>query len=128
LTWSALRAAHAFVLPSYSEGFSRAVIEAMGSGVPVIVTRACNVPEVAAHECGLVINADERALAGALTDMLRAPRDARERMGQNGQRLVRERYSWDVVGRQLAALYEWVLGGGVPPDVLRMDLQPVGGR
>ena len=32
LTWSALRAAEAFVLPSFSEGLSRAVLEAMGCG------------------------------------------------------------------------------------------------
>jgi glycosyltransferase involved in cell wall biosynthesis len=115
LTWSALRAAHTFVLPSYSEGFSRAVLEAMGSGVPVIVTRTCNVPEVAAHECGLVIEADEQALADALSDMLRAPGRELSRLGGNGQRLVRERFSWDVVGQQLAGLYRWVLGGGAPP-------------
>jgi glycosyltransferase involved in cell wall biosynthesis len=121
LTWSALRAAHTFVLPSYSEGFSRAVLEAMGCGVPVIVTRTCNVPEVTKHECGVVIEAEERALAGALSDMLRAPRDELRRMGQNGQRLVRERFSWEVVGEQLASLYRWVLGGGVPPAEVWAD-------
>lgn len=115
LTWSALRAAHTFVLPSYSEGFSRAVLEAMGCGVPVIVTHSCNVPEVGRHECGMVIDADEQALAGALSDMLRAPDAELQRLGDNGRRLVHERFSWDVVGQQLASLYRWVLGGGVPP-------------
>jgi glycosyltransferase involved in cell wall biosynthesis len=128
VTWSALRAADVFVLPSYSEGLSRAVLEAMGSGVPVITTRGCNFPEVAEHECGIVIDADERALAGALSDMLRAPRHTLQRMGHNGQRLVHERFSWDVVGRQLAALYEWVLGGGAPPAALQVDLHAAGGR
>jgi glycosyltransferase involved in cell wall biosynthesis len=121
LTWSALRAAHTFVLPSYSEGFSRAVLEAMGCGVPVIVTRQCNVPEVRQHECGVVIEADEAALANALSDMLRAPSAELRRLGQNGQQLVRERFSWQVVGRQLADLYRWVLGGGVPPAEIWAD-------
>jgi glycosyltransferase involved in cell wall biosynthesis len=128
LTWSALRAAHTFVLPSYSEGLSRAVLEAMGCGVPVIVTHACNCPEVAERECGVVIDAEERALAGALSDMLRAPRNELRRMGDNGQRLVRERFSWDVVGGQLASLYAWVLGGGAPPADLRLDRPLSAGR
>ena len=54
------------------------------------------------HECGLVIEADERALADALSDMLRAPGEELPRLGGNGQRLVRERFSWQVVGQQLA--------------------------
>jgi glycosyltransferase involved in cell wall biosynthesis len=123
LTWSALRAAEVFVLPSYSEGLSRAVLEAMGSGVPVITTRGSNLPEVADHDCGVVIEPDERALAGALSDMLRAPRATLQRMGQNGERLVRERFSWDVVGRQLALMYEWILGGGAPPGELCVEPQ-----
>ena len=122
LTWSALRAADMFVLPSFSEGLSRAVLEAMGCGLPVITTKACNFPEVAAHDCGVVIDAEERVLAGALADLLRAPRAELRRMGRNGERLVQERFSWDVVGRQLAALYEWTLGGGSPPGALRLDL------
>jgi glycosyltransferase involved in cell wall biosynthesis len=121
LTWAALRAAELFVLPSYSEGLSRAVLEAMGCGLPVLITRACNFPEVEQHDCGVVIEADEHALAGALSDMLRAPAATLQRMGQNGERLVRERFSWEVVGRQQALLYDWVLGGGAPASELHFD-------
>jgi glycosyltransferase involved in cell wall biosynthesis len=128
LTWSALRAAELFVLPSYSEGLSRAVLEAMGCGVPVVITRACNFPEVGEHDCGVVIETDEQALAGAMSDMLRAPAVALRRMGQNGERLVRERFSWRVVGRQQALLYGWVLGGGAPPPELHIDLCGSAGR
>ena len=85
-----LRAAEVFVLPSYSEGLSRAVLEAMGCGVPVITTHACNLPEVATLECGFRRDPDARVLAGALTDLLRAPHAALHSMGRNGERLVRE--------------------------------------
>jgi glycosyltransferase involved in cell wall biosynthesis len=128
LTWAALRAAELFVLPSYSEGLSRAVLEALGCGLPVVITRACNFPEVAEHDCGLVIDADEEALARALSDMLGAPAAALQRMGRNGARLVRERFSWQVVGRQQALLYQWVLGGGAPPPELQVDFDGSTGR
>jgi glycosyltransferase involved in cell wall biosynthesis len=121
LPWSALRAAEIFVLPSHSEGLSRAVLEALGSSVPVLITHGCNFPEVRDHDCGLIVDTDERAVAGALAEMLRAPRSMLRRMGDNGARLIAERYSWSVVGRQQAALYRWVLGGGSPPPELPLD-------
>lgn len=120
-TWSALRAASLFVLPSYSEGFSRAVLEAMGCGAPVLITHACNFPEVAQHDCGVIVDADEHALTLALSDLLTAPHGDLRQMGRRGARLVQERYTWDVVGRQLSALYGWILGGGAPPAQLHVE-------
>jgi glycosyltransferase involved in cell wall biosynthesis len=121
LAASALKAATVFVLPSFSEGFSRALLEAMGAGVPVIATHACNFPEVAERNCGILIAPEQKALAAALQEMLAASPDQRQTLGHNGQQLVRERYSWPVVGGALAALYGWALGGGQPPPGLRVE-------
>lgn len=120
LKWSALAAAECFVLPSYSEGLSVSVLEAMGMGKPVVVTKQCNLPEVAQHACGLVIDPEAGQLESALGSLLGASARERGSFGKNGARLVAERYSWPAIGGQMAALYDW-LGGGPRPTGFRLD-------
>ena len=117
--WSALAAATCFILPSHSEGFSMGVLEAMGSGLPVIVTRQCNMPQVSASGAGVQIEPEVPQIAAAIHGMLAAGGDARERMGQNGRDLVQQNYSWTHVAQRMAAVYAWVRGesSGIPPEV-----------
>ena len=117
LKWSALSAAELFVLPSYSEGLSVSVLEAMGMGVPVIVSKQCNLPEVQEHGCGRVIESNATELEGALNDCLSAPPRIITEMGLNGRLLVQKNYSWRVVGEQMSSLYSWLQGGAVPTHV-----------
>ena len=117
LKWSALAAAEVFVLPSHSEGLPVAVLEAMGAGKPVIVTRQCNLPEVADARSGIVIEPDVQHLELALAELLRTPQEDSRQIGERGCRLVHSRYTWKAVGRQLASVYDWILGGPEPDGV-----------
>ncbi len=114
LTWSALAAAECFTLPSFSEGLSVAMLEAMGAGVPVIVTENCNLPEVEARKAGWQIRADAGELQAALGECLRNSPERNREIGRRGAALVAERYSWKVVAGQMAELYTWVQGGARP--------------
>ncbi len=115
--WSALAAAEAFTLPSHSEGLSMSVLEAMGMGLPVIVTRQCNLPEVKQHGAGWTIEPECRQLVRALSELLEGRSAANREMGLAGSRLVEQRYNWTAVARQTAEVYRWVLGGPVPRHV-----------
>lgn len=99
-----LAAASAFCLPSYSENFGNAVLEAMAVGCPVVVTPEVGLAgEVIRADCGLVTLGEPQALATALTRLLAEPALAEE-MGKRGAAAVRERYGWpSVVGRMLDA-------------------------
>ena len=120
--WSALGAAECFVLPSYSEGLSVATLEAMGSGLPVIITHQCNLPEVSKFGAGWTIQPDAKQLAQALTDMLSNSQSTNRSIGENGRRLVKQNYSWPLIGRQMSEVYAWVLGGALPGSVELMRI------
>jgi glycosyltransferase involved in cell wall biosynthesis len=114
LKWSALAAAECFVLPSHSEGLSVSVLEAMGIGLPVIVTRQCNLPEIAQYGAGRQIEPDIGELADALSEYLNRSDTANREIGNRGKKLVSERYCWSVVGKQMSELYAYLEGGPQP--------------
>ena len=112
-----LNAMNIFVLPSYSEGVSLALLEAMAAGLPVVATAVGGTPEVVVHgENGLLIPPrDAGALAAALERLLSDPAWARQ-LGAKARTHVREHFSLDRLGREINAIYEELVekkfGGG----------------
>jgi len=111
---AALARADVLVLPSRSEIRSIVALEAMACRVPVVLTRQCDFPEVAEANAGEIVEPEPGQLAEALKGLLDNP-DLRRRMGENGRRMVLERYTWDQIADEMAALYEMVLGRSSPP-------------
>jgi glycosyltransferase involved in cell wall biosynthesis len=104
-----LRDASLFALPSYSENFGLAVVEAMAAGLPVIISDQVNIwQEVKAGGAGRVIPCDAAALADQILDLLDRP-EAAQQMGRKGRALVQERFQWPQVGRSLAEAYARII-------------------
>jgi glycosyltransferase involved in cell wall biosynthesis len=101
-----LNAMDIFVLPSYSEGLSLALLEAMAAGLPVVATAVGGTPEVVTEgDNGLLIPPrDAAALAGALERLLTDPALA-QRLGAKAQAHVRKHFSLDRLGREINAIY-----------------------
>lgn len=99
-----LALADLFVLPSYSEGFSIAVLEALASRLPVVITKACNFPEVEEHGAGFVVDPNPESITSAIRELLSDP-DLRVRMGKNGRKLVTEHFTWQATASKIADLY-----------------------
>jgi len=99
-----LGAAELFALPSHGEGFSAAVLEAMASGLPVVVTRQCKFPDIAEWGAGIIIEPDCDQLADAIRSVLDQPH-RRRAMGNRARELVRAQYSWSSIVQQMYELY-----------------------
>jgi glycosyltransferase involved in cell wall biosynthesis len=110
---AALRHAAAFVLPSFSEGLPMSVLEAWSHGLPVLMTRACNLSDAFAHEAAIEVSTDPRELARTLDSALTG--EALGRVGANGRRFVEARFAWDAVIRDLRAVYEWLAAAAPRP-------------
>ena len=106
----AFAAADAFVLPSHSEGLPMAVLEAMGLGLPVVVTEATPILEIEQNSCGWRVPADAGSLAGALAELAESTPDNLRIMGSNGRTVVLARYTWKQVAHMTLDLYDWLDG------------------
>ena len=92
----ALCDAACFCLPSRQEGFSVAITEALACGAPVVISKECHFPEVAAVGAGMVVDLNAEAVASALSAIL-ADAETAEAMRAAGRALVRQRFTWPVI-------------------------------
>jgi glycosyltransferase involved in cell wall biosynthesis len=117
MKWSALSAASVFVLPSYSEGFSVAILEALAAAKPVVITRQCNFPELEGKPFAAVIEPDVAQLEEALRSFLRLPASVLREYGSAARDYVQGHYSWSAIGNAMADVYSWMLDGDAPSNV-----------
>ena len=101
---AAMSCADLFVLPSHSDVLGIAVLEAMAAKLPVIITTGCEFPEVSRHKAGLVVEADDASIAGAMNRLL-ADAGLRSNMGRQGHKLVTEHYTYRAAAASMGDLY-----------------------
>ena len=108
---SVFRDSDIFVLPSYSENFGIAVVEALACGLPVIISKKVNIwREVVDVGAGIVTDCDSHQVAEAILKLLDNPQLA-EDMGERGKKLVAENYTWPKVAKELIRTYNDILSG-----------------
>ena len=107
-----LTEATVLVLPSISENFGNAVLEAMAHGCPVVVTPDVGLADaVRASGAGVVSEADPASLARAIRGLTEDPA-RRAAAGGAALALVNERFGWDRVATEMTREYERVVGAG----------------
>jgi glycosyltransferase involved in cell wall biosynthesis len=107
-----ISAANIGVLSSIgSEGFSRAVLEYMAKGLPVVGTKVGAVPDLVDPEItGKLVEPNQaQALSEALKEVLGATSERRAELGRAGRQKAAQGYGFDAWAQKHEALYESVL-------------------
>lgn len=94
------------VLPSRVEGFGYVLAEAMASRVPVVATNASSIPEIVEEgETGYLHDLGDHGVIADRLIRLLTDEPLRLRMGENGHRVVRERFGLDRMIDRLERLF-----------------------
>ncbi|QDU32985.1 Putative teichuronic acid biosynthesis glycosyltransferase TuaC [Poriferisphaera corsica] len=101
-----LAAADMKVLPSYQEGQSRTLVEALLLGLPIVAYNVGGIPSICnAHTGRLVTAHDHDALAAAIVDTIEN-KEKTQKLTEAGREFVRKQYSSQAMTDALQHLYD----------------------
>lgn len=111
-----------FVSPTYAEGFSNTILEAMASGLPCLSCHAVGVMDCLRDgENGLLVQPGDIPAQAAALHRLIADAGLRTRLAEAALEECRRTYSWSSVGQQIMGIYETLRG--TAPRAGAMDTQ-----
>lgn len=94
------RSADLFILPSLSEGMPNVVLEAMASGLPIVMT-PCEGSKELINGNGIISKPED--FDKALIEMCTSD-EKRKQMGQTSRELVQEHFRWESIAQKYLAL------------------------
>lgn len=98
-----------FVLPSYSESFGMAAVEAMYFGLPTVITNGVAIAEeVFKNNAGLVVEKNEVAVSEAILKILSNEPFAKK-LGEKAAAFVREEYSPEKIAEEFIRAYNEII-------------------
>ena len=92
-----------FILPSFEEGDSIALKEALASYMPVIISKQCRLSIVEEYKAGIEIETNKKSLLNALMKLQELDLI---KMGYNARKLIEEKYDNKICSQKLLNVYE----------------------
>lgn len=113
---SVLKASDVYCLPSRSEGFSNALLEAMACGLPCVATRVGgNAEAIEDGVSGFIVPPEApEPMADRILRLLRQPQEAR-RMGHAARQRVEEKFTAEAMMANITAIYDRLLSRSSAP-------------
>lgn len=101
-----LAISNVFVRPSISEGFGNVFVEAMAAEVPVIGTPVGGILDFLEDgETGLFCEPNNsKSIVQAIREIF-GNKELTQRLIDNGQKLVEEKYSWNIIAKQMNKIF-----------------------
>lgn len=112
----ALASCSVLAMPSEFENLGNVVLEGLVRRIPCIATMGSPWEELNTYHCGWWVHYTQHDITNAVKDALNATDKELLTMGQNGRRLMEEKYSVEAIAEKMKDLYEWILGNSDKPD------------
>lgn len=98
-----------FILPSIWEGFPLTVLEAWAAKLPAIITNVGGISKVCTNKENALITPPKnpKKIAEAMLTLMK-DKKLRQKLGENGRRLVEEKYTWEKIAKKVEKIYEEV--------------------
>lgn len=110
-----LRQAACFILPSFSEGLPMAVVEAMGYGIPIIMTEACNIPEAFAAGAALRIEPNPESIGKGIARFMEMQASELDAMKVKARDLAESQFTWDQQVKRMQEVYDSLIDKTILP-------------
>ena len=94
-----------FVMPSQYESFTTSGLEAMACSKPLVLTKNNHIHNWVNGNVGISCDYDVESLKLAIQEVL-FDEELSSQFGQEGLRLINEKYNWDVINNQIINIYE----------------------
>lgn len=107
--WQTYYDSDLFVLPSPSENFGMVVAEALACGTPVLTTDRTPWKDLPVKGAGWCVNFGVEGLLIGLNEAMNKSSDELTQMGILGKKWIKEDFSANKVGHEMAEVYSWLL-------------------
>jgi poly(glycerol-phosphate) alpha-glucosyltransferase len=97
------------------------VLEAWSYKLPVLMTEACNIPEGFAANAALKLELNVAQISNQLARLNKLSETEFMNLSENGFDLVSNKFTWPFIAKQMAHLYDWLLGKGDRPEFVYLD-------
>jgi glycosyltransferase involved in cell wall biosynthesis len=95
----------ALLFTSRFEGMPTVILEAMASGCAIIATRIGAVEEMVSESNGVLVSPDSASISEGIRSYFSLDSEARRRKGDQGRRLVQEKFAWLKIVNEYAHLF-----------------------
>jgi glycosyltransferase involved in cell wall biosynthesis len=104
-----LQGADLYALTSYSENFGIAVLEALASGTPALVTTGVALSDLVKEQnLGWVVDLKIEAIVSSIQEFLDNP-DMAKQKGERAAEYIAKHYAWEKIALNLKAIYAKIL-------------------